>query len=305
MKLTSNEDEFLKLKMSQEKEQSFLEPMIAHGSRMSWAGILRPGDEFTPARKSQLAVMRAESGPPLKRCFGKWSEAYHRFTTNLTSPRIKVTALNASQKPIDGIPCILHWVDRGDMIRTDRGSVCYGDGWPKELWNAFISELHNLPDGTIAEKFRNFLNSNLQGSNDFVSQWRKRLADAILVLSEEQSEIDQSWLPVPATLVVDGNTSECIVSWSPGAIFYQNLSEALASPEAIRKKPDLVNQAKYYLECVLAKFHGVSFDNPNDFLEDQGYALSPEVQRIQDSFAKLEKERIRDTRFGRLDRFGF
>jgi hypothetical protein len=83
------------------------------------------------------------------------------------------------------------------------------------------------------------------------------------------------------------------------------LTEALASQEAIQYKPDVENQGKYYSECMLAKLHGVSFDNPNDFLEDHEYAARPEVQRLRDSFEKLERERISDRKFGRLDRFGF
>jgi hypothetical protein len=78
--------------VDQKIEQPSLEPMIAHGSRMSGAGILRPGDEFTPAGKSQLAVMTEESGPPLKRYFGKWNITYRRFTTNLTSANSEVEA---------------------------------------------------------------------------------------------------------------------------------------------------------------------------------------------------------------------
>jgi len=69
---------------------SSLEPMVAHGSRMSWAGILRPGNEFAPAVRSQLAIMTSESGPPLKRYFGKWNAAFSRFSTNLTSAKIIV-----------------------------------------------------------------------------------------------------------------------------------------------------------------------------------------------------------------------
>ncbi|MDH2900800.1 MAG: hypothetical protein PXY39_07485 [archaeon] len=47
--------------MKQEDDATKLEPIIAHGSRMSWAGILRPGNEFAPAKKSQLAVITGDS----------------------------------------------------------------------------------------------------------------------------------------------------------------------------------------------------------------------------------------------------
>ncbi len=272
---------------------------------MSWAGILRPGNEFTPAIKSQLSIITADSDVALHRYFGKWNSAYNRFTTNFTSSKINVRAIAPDEEPSDGIQCILHWVDQKDMIRSDKGSVCYGDGWPKELWDAFTSELDNLPEGTVAEKLRSFLDSNLQRESGFVSLWRKRLKNGRLVRFEEQEELDRYWLPVPATLVVDKMKTQCVFSWSPGALFYGSLSEALSSPEAIEKKPDYQNQAKYYLECVLAKLHGVKFAFPNDFLEDEEYANRPEVKALQGSFTQLEKKRISDRRFGRLDRFGF
>src|SRR5579863_3661429 len=97
---------------------------------MSWAGILRPGDEFPSAARSQLAVLTAESGPPLRRHFGRWSGTYRRFTTNLTSAKIVVKALQSGQRPSSGILCVLHWVDRRNMVCSDKGGVCYGDGWP-------------------------------------------------------------------------------------------------------------------------------------------------------------------------------
>ena len=78
---------------------------------------------------------------------------------------------------------------------------------------------------------------------------------------------------MPATLVSESRTSECIVSWAPRATFYRTLSEALSSSEASRRKPDLENQAKYYLECTLAKLHGVNF-GPDDYIDDNAYALT-------------------------------
>ena len=289
---------------SQKDRGTSLEPMIAHGSRMSWAGILRPGNEFTPAIKSQLAIITADSDVALRRYFGKWNGAYNRFTTNFTSPKIKVIAVQPDEEPGDGIQCILHWVYQKDLIRSDNGSVCFGDGWPKEFWDVFTSELDNLPEGTVAAKLRSFLDSDLQAENEIVSLWRKRLRNGTLVRFEEREELDKYWLPVPATLVVDKVKTQCVFSWSPGASFYGSLSEALSSTEGIEKKPDYQNQAKYYLECVLAKLHGVKFTFPNDFLEDEEYANRPEVKALQGPFTQLEKERISDRRFGLLDRFG-
>lgn len=272
---------------------------------MSWAGILRPGDEFTPSVKSQLAVITADSGISLRRYFGKWNVTYNRFSTNLTSSMINVRAIEPDEEPGDGIQCILHWVDQKDIIRSEKGSVCFGDGWPKELWDAFTSELELLPNGTVADKLRSFLDSDLQSENRFVSLWRKRLKNGVLVRFEEQEEIDSYWLPVPATLAIDDVKTHCIFSWSPGALFYRSLSEALSSSQATEKKPNNLNQANYYLECVLAKLHGVKLSSPNDLLEDKEYAKRQEVKALEDSFTRLEKERISDRRFGRLDRLGF
>ncbi|HZW56735.1 MAG TPA: hypothetical protein VFF30_10650 [Nitrososphaerales archaeon] len=140
-------------------------------------------------------------------------------------------------------------------------------------------------------------------ANRVVFQWRSRIKEGRTVPIAEQTAIDESWLPVPATLVSDGGTSKCILSWSPGATFYHSISDALASAEAASKKPDLANQAKYYLECTLARLHGVGF-GPDDYIVDESFALTPEVQEIKGSFTKLELERIADARFGRLDRFG-
>lgn len=192
------------------------------------------------------------------------------------------------------------------MVRSDKGSVCHGDGWPKELWDTFIGELTNLPKGSVAEKLQSFLNSELREENQIVSKWRDRVKRGTLVPLKEQEGIDKSWIPVPARLMTHGKSeSMCIFSWSPGAVFYSSLSEALASSQAISRKPDPINQAIYYVECTLAKLHGVSFDSPNDLLEDKEYARRPEVGDVWDTYSKLEQERITDhTKFGRLDSFG-
>ena len=279
-----------------------MEPMVAHGSRMSWAGILRPGNEFAPAFRSQLAVMTAESGPPLKRYFGKWDATFCRFTMNLTSSKIRVAALQPGQRSEGGVMCVLHWVDRRDMVRSDRGSVCYGDGWPTGLWEAFTSQLANLPDGTIAEKLQGFLGSDLLDENESVRLWRARVRGGATVPAEARTFIDAHWLPVPAALVSDDGPSRCIVSWSPGADFYRSMSDALASRGAEQRTPDPANQAKYYLECTLSKLHGVRF-GPDDHVEDPRYEDTREVREISESLERLERHRIADPRFGSLDRF--
>lgn len=284
------------------EEETALEPIIAHGSRMSWAGIFRPGDEFPPARKSQLVVLTAESGQPLKRYFGKWSGTYRRFTTNLSSAKVVAKALEPGRRPRDGIQCILHWVDRRNMVRSDKGGVCHGDGWPVKLWKDFVSELDNLPGGTVAEKLRSFSESNLQERNAMVAEWRARLKEGrVIPLALGHPAIGENWLPTPARLDTDNGTTECIVSWAPFATVHRSMSEAIASSEAVQK-PDLVNQAKYYLECALAKLHGVRFGR-DDYIEDEAYERTAEVLEVGKTFRKLERERI--AKFGPLDRSTF
>ena len=278
--------------------EEHLEPMIAHGSRMSWAGIMRSGNEFPRAKKSELVVLRSE-GSTLKRYFGKWDYSFKRFATNLTSAKITVGVTGEE----GGIQCILHWVDRKDMIRSDKGSVCQGDGWPSKLWDAFLSELPNLPSGTIAEKLSSFLDSNLKEENPLVSEWRRKVRNGKIVEPEKESIIDRSWVPVPASLIIGNKKTQCIFSWSPGAQFYPSISEALSSSEAIEKKPSLENQAKYYVECTLAALHGVRFGS-DDYVEDMKYTFTDEVQRVQKDLVKLEQERIADRNLGFLDRFG-
>lgn len=278
-------------------DQSSLEAIVAHGSRMSWAGLLRPGDEFPRARKSQLVVLTAKSEYPLKRYFGAWSGRYHRFTVNLTSAKILVRTMVDAQPIGNGIQSILHWVDRNDMLRSDKGGVCYGDGWPPELWNAFTSEIDHLPPGNVAEKLRNFANSTLQENNPIVSEWRARLQGGRIVSPARESMIKQAWIPVPVTLVTVSGLTACIFSWSPTATVFSSLGEALSSTEARQRSPDLQSQARYYLECDLARLHGVRF-GPDDLIEDQRYVLTPEVLALREMFTAVERERIANPKFG-------
>ena len=245
-------------------------------------------------------MLTAESGPSLTRYFGKWSGAYRRFTTNLSSAKLVVKALEPGRRPGDGIQCVLHWVDRRDMVSSDKGGVCVGDGWPVELWKVFISELDNLPEGTVAEKLRSFSESDVQEGNAMVVEWRGRLKAGTVTLPEGgRPAFGESWLPTPARLRTANGTTDCIVSWAPSARVYRSLSEAIASSEA---KPDLVSQARYYLECTLAKLHGVRFGN-EDYIEDEAYERTPEILEVGRSMRKLERERI--AKLGPLSRFDF
>lgn len=280
-----------------------LEPIVAHGSRMSWLGVLRPGDEFSRPVRSRLAVLTAESGPTLARYYGTWSERYRRFTTNVSSPRIAVRQLRTGQEPGPGLHCVLHWVKREDMVGSGPGSACRADAWPTELWQSFTSELSHLPAGTVAEKLRDFAESNLQEQVPIVKQWRAWLHGGEPRGEGSESSTEYGLIPVPATLRTMRTTRACIVSWSPTTRKFRSLSEALESPEGLRRKPDLRNQARYYLECVLAKHHGVRFGT-GDSIEDDRFEQSSEYQEIVGGLMESESARLKDPAFGRFDRFG-
>ncbi|MGA9840636.1 MAG: hypothetical protein WBF81_08945 [Thermoplasmata archaeon] len=270
---------------------------------MSWAGMLRPGDPFPPALSSRLASLTAESGPPLRRAFGSWSRRYRRFTSNLNSAKIQVDVHPPGHPPDDGVQCVVHWVDAGALRSSDPGSVCAGDGWPVELWDAFTSEIDTLPRGSIAEKLRHFRDSRRHEGNSIVAAWREALRTSVLRPPAEARARGSGWIPVPVTLRSEDETTAAIVSWDPQGQDFPSLSDALRTPETPGHRPDLESQARYYLECTLATLHGVRFAR-YDRVEDEEYARSPEVCALEDSFHRLERERIADPRFGLLDRFG-
>lgn len=280
-----------------------LEPIVAHGSRMSWAGMLRPGDEFPRANMSRLAVLRAESGPPLTRYFGSWSTRYRRFTTNLSSARIEVRTVEPGERPGPGIVVIVHWIDANDLRRSDVGGVRAADGWSPELWNAFTSEIDHLPLGTISEKLRSFLDSRRQERDPIVAGWREMVREGATRPSFPATSTVAGWVPVPARLTADTVTTDCIVSWDPQAPAFDSLSDALESPWAVRHPPDRMNQARYFLECELAQLHGVRFGSC-DSVDDRRFARSPECSALREAFARLERARISDPERGLLDRFG-
>lgn len=278
-----------------------LEPVVAHGARMSWAGLLRPGDEFPRALRSRLAVITSDSCPSLRRHFGSWSDRYRRFTSDLSSPDIEVEVVEPGETPSDGIGCVVHWVRREDLVHMGKGGVCVGDGWPVDLWKAFVGEMAYLPKGTVAEKLAHFLDSARREDEPAVAGWRRAVNKAKLVGS--RGAAGRAWLPVPAKLSTSEGSGTCVFSWSPAAEFYPTLSEALDSPEGRLLKPDAASQARYYAECVLAKLHGVSFENLGDFLEDEGYAARPAVRRVVSPLLKLEAKRVGDSSMGPLGEF--
>jgi len=279
------------------------EPIVAFGARMSWAGILRPGDAFPPAIFSRLGTLAAESGPPLRRFFGSWSERYHRFTLNLSSSRVQVRTAEPGRLPDGGIQCIVHWVDPRAMRSLGPGSVCAGDGWSAELWKAFTSEIDNLPPGSVAEKLRAFRDSRLQERDPVVAEWRQTVREGTVHAAAEPLTQQGGWVPVPATLLTEAGSAACIVSWDPKGQEFPSLSDAIKSPRAQHRPPDLESQARYYLECTLARLHGVRFGD-YDAIEDQVFAHSPDVMRLEDSMKRLERESIANPRRGLLGLFG-
>jgi hypothetical protein len=280
-----------------------LEPMVAHGARMSWAGLLRPGDSFCPTLRSRLATMTSEFGPPLKRYYGTWSAKYRRFCTNLSSPRIVVGVREPGDSPEEGIQCILHWVAREDMIRTDTGGVCHGDGWPTELWERFTARLDQLGSGSVGDKLRSYANSDVDSDIPIVEEWRALIQGRSPDTPSAEATIGEGWVPVPADLKTPARRRTCILSWSPSALRFQSLREALGSPEARARQLDLKNQAAYYLECQLARLHGVSFGSW-DSIEDRWFEEAPQYGALADGYYALERGRIADPSKGRLDCLG-
>ncbi len=280
-----------------------LEPMVAHGSRMSWAGLLRPGDEFCPAVRSRLAWMRSRDGPPLRRYFGAWSERFRRFTVNLSSPRVSVRVVGAESSRGDGILGLVHWVRRSDMLRVGPGGVCYADGWPEGLWQSFLSARSRLPGATVGEKLAGFVDSNAGQNVPVVAEWRALLRNPGRRSGPSGTHLGTGWVPVPAALEVPGGPQRCILSWSPSPVELPSLSEGLASIDAGPDDPDLAHQAAYYLECTLSRLHGVRFGR-FDSIQDRRFERIRAVRELESAYRDLESRRIADPIRGRLDRFG-
>ena len=277
------------------------EPIVAHGARMSWAGLLRPGDEFPPIIASRLGVLTEESGRPLRRFFGSWSARYRRFTSNLSTARVQAEVAMPGRLPDRGIDCVIHWVAPRALRELGPGSVCAGDGWPSALWKAFTSEIDSLPPGSLAEKLRAFRDGRRQGRTAAVAEWREALREGRPRSPAGAWPAGGGWIPVPATLRTQDGTTTCIVSWDPYGREFPSLSDALRSPDDGREPADLGGQARYYLECTLARLHGVRF-GPRDALRDREFARSPEVRKLAAPLRRLERERIASSRFGRLGR---
>jgi hypothetical protein len=188
------------------------------------------------------------------------------------------------------------------VLHTGPGSLCQSDGWPGELWKTFIAYADRLADGSIGEKLMAFVKSDLGADIPVVAQWRA-LIQGKKEYARGESPVGRGRVPVPVTLESDSGARVCIISWSARSMKFRSSNEALHSPEAQRLKPNLMSQAMYYLECVLAKSHGVEFGS-NDYIEDKPYEQTLVVIGLARSVTELESQRIADPKYGRLDRFG-
>jgi len=279
------------------------EPVVAHGARMSWAGLLRSGDPFCPSARSRRATLTEEAGVPLRRFYGTWSARYRRFCTNLSSPKVVVRPVEPDHVPGRGIQCILHWVCREDLLRTDSGGVCRGDGWPLRLWECFTDRLGELPAGSVGEMLEAYRVSVLDRDVPIVEEWRDAILGTAPRKPPSESQLGEGWIPVPARVESPSGPAACIFSWSPSTFAYRSLQEAIGSPEAKARHLDLTSQAVYYLECQLAKLHGVTF-GPGDTVEDRWFEHSSPFGSLVDRYQAEERLRIADPSKGRLDRFG-
>jgi hypothetical protein len=271
-----------------------LEAIVAHGARMSWTGLERPGDEFPAARRCRRAVLRSESGPALRRGFGTWSGRYRRYTTQLSSPSVSVWPLEPDARAREGVQTLLHWVPRRSFEHTGPGSVCAGDGWPVALWERFLADPGRDRALPLATALRRFLDSDASAEHPVVAAWRA-------AVSGHRGGNGRGLVPVPARLVLPEAESDCLLSWSPGAPVLASLTEALTGSAAPEGDPDLAAQARYYLECTLGRFHGVEF-GPADSVPDAEFERSEAYRGLAVDLEPLERRRIAER--GRLDRLG-
>jgi hypothetical protein len=275
-----------------------LEAIVAHGARMSWMGLLRPGDPFPLARRCRRAVLRAEGEEPLRRGFGTWSKRYRRYTTQLSSPLVSVTPIEPGQSAPDGVQVLLHWVSRAAFEGTGAGTVCAGDGWPASLWERFLADPERDPSLPLATALRRFRVGSATSDAPVVVAWRAALSNDRSALA---AEVGTSLVPVPARLVLPDGDSDCILSWCPGAPLFPSLRTALDAPAPGATVPDLAAQARYYLECTLAAQHGVEF-GPSDCVRDAEFERSSAYRALAPDLVEAEWRSIADR--GRLDALG-
>lgn len=280
-----------------------LVPVLAHGARMSWAGLMRTGDEFPPGPRSRRATVTTSDGAPLQRFYGGWSDRYRRFTSNLSSPRLRVRVEDPDAAPAAGIQAVVHWVPRAALTGTGPGSVAAADGWPRALWAAFEAQAGGERGRPLGEQLQAFLHATSSEEVPVVRAWRRLLRAGSAAGADAVAEIGGAWVPVPAPLE-GGEVPELgVVSWSPSPWRFASLGDALGSDAARDRPVDLALQARYYLECRLAALHGVRF-SADDRLIDRAFEAGPAVRALRGEMTALERRRIGDARFGRLDRRG-
>lgn len=276
------------------------EAVVAHGARMSWTGLLRSGDEFPPTRRSRRVVLSALSGPPLERLYGSWSDRYARFTLNLSSPNVRVRTVAPDEADRSGIQAIVHFVDRADMIRTDGRGVADSDGWPRSLWRAFLSRADSLPGDSLAEKLRTYLESALDGDLPAVASWRAGVGER----PDARAGVDAlGWIPVPVRLEGAATVGHAVLSWSSGGLRFPSLTAALRADAPRGSEVDEAKQATYYLECQLARLHGVEFGH-HDAVTDSTFEASESYRAVAPMLLDRERRYLNDPRRGALDRFG-
>jgi hypothetical protein len=286
---------------SQERPPHTLEPVVAHGARMSWAGILRPDDPLPPGLRSRRAILSSETRAPVERFYGAWSPRYRRFVSNL-GPIPRVVRPVGLQSPAEpGVECLIHWLDRVHVLGTGSGTLCRADGWPPELWEALTAALAQHPGRTIAGRLLSLALGPRGRETPLVSAWRAAVRgdgpDGL------PSPLGPGWIPVPVRWAAREEDEAAILSWSPSPARFGSLTEALASTEGLRREPDLPSQARYYIECRLGRLHGVKF-GPYDRLEDPEFERSPFVRGLAPALEALERQCLADPRRGRLDAFG-
>ncbi len=280
-------------------ERRALEPIVAYGARMSWVGCRRPGDRFPRAHRSGLATLRSGSGPPLQRQFGAWSAAYRRFTLNLSSPQVVVRTTETRAAPGAGPVAVVHWISRHDLLRTDRGGACRGDGWPMPLWERFVSRRASLPGAGVGEQLRAYAESGWDEAVPVIAQWRRWVRGD--PPRTPALPATAGWLPLPARIETPEGPGVGIVSWSPYPLRFGSLREALASPEAAALGVDAAAQARYYIECRLARLHGVRFGR-YDSVVDRAYERRVRVRRLAIDLETEERSRARGEAAGRWGR---
>lgn len=273
-----------------------LEPIIAHGARMSWVGLLRAGNEFPRSAISRRGVMTPTSAAPLKRCFGLWSDRHGRFVSNLSTPKLTVRILEEGEETEQGVQCIVHWVDRGAFLNTGPNSVCAGDGWPVDLWNSILSEVRT--SASLAEGVYALLAEPASRDSASVREWRSAVDG-----TSESVTAPSGWLPVAVELVNARTSTACFLSYAPGAPFVASLSDAMQMAGSVGRSVDRRAQAIYYLECTLAQLHGVQF-GADDFLRDAEFETSSEVRGLRSEFLGRENRYLASPGYGILGNRG-